>query len=210
MIVDDHPLVRRGLGQLINVEPDLMLCGEFASGEEALTGMEEVNPDLIVVDIGLKGINGIELIKRIRSRHAHPKMLVSSMYDESLYAERVLRAGARGYINKEEAPENVIKAIREVLTGGVYLSPLMKDRLLDVMIGGAEGSEQSPVDTLSDRELEVFSLIGRGLTTREIANRLHLSVKTIETHREHLRSKLNISSSAELMRHAVQWVLENA
>ncbi len=210
MLIDDHPLVRRGLTQLINGEEDLCVCAEASSGEDALASVDAVNPDLVVVDIALKGINGIELIKRMRSRLPDVKMLVSSMHDESLYAERALRAGARGYINKEEAPENVIEAIRQVLAGGVFLSSPMKDRLLTVMIDGGEQSEQSLVETLSDRELEVFTLIGRGLTTREIANRLHLSVKTIETHRERVRSKLNIGNSSELMRHAVQWVLENA
>jgi len=210
MLVDDHPLVRRGLTQLINGEGDLFVCAEASSGEDALAAIDKVNPDLIVVDIALKGINGIELIKRLRSRLPNVKMLVASMHDESLFAERALRAGARGYINKEEAPENVIEAIRQVLSGGVFLSSVVKDRLLSVMIDGGEPSDQSLVETLSDRELEVFTLIGRGLTTREIANRLHLSVKTIETHRERVRSKLNISNSSELMRHAVQWVLENA
>jgi DNA-binding NarL/FixJ family response regulator len=210
MLVDDHPLVRRGLTQLINGEDDLFVCAEASCGEDALANVDDVNPDLVVVDIALKGINGIELIKRMRSRLPDVKMLVSSMHDESLYAERALRAGARGYINKEEAPENVIEAIRQVLSGRVFLSSTMKDRLLSVMIDGGEPKEQSLVEALSDRELEVFTLIGRGLTTREIAHRLHLSVKTIETHRERVRSKLNISNSSELMRHAVQWVLENA
>lgn len=210
MLVDDHPLVRRGLSQLINGERDLVVCAEAASGEDALSMIDEARPDLVVVDIALKGINGIELIKRIRARQPDIKMLVSSMHDETLYAERALRAGARGYVNKEEAPENVIEAIRQILEGTVFLSAVMKDRLLNVMIDGGDSHEHSPVETLSDRELEVFTLIGRGLTTREVANRLHLSVKTIETHREHIRSKLRIKSSAELMRHAVQWVLENA
>ncbi|MDG2385579.1 MAG: response regulator transcription factor [Pirellulaceae bacterium] len=210
MLVDDHPLVRHGLSQLINVESDLVVCAEAASGEDALSVVGEIRPDLMVIDIGLKGINGVELIKRIRARQPEVKMLVSSMHDETLYAERALRAGARGYVNKEEAPENVIEAIRQVLDGNVFLSAAMKDRLLNDLIDGGDSSQQSPVETLSDRELEVFTLIGRGLTTREVANRLHLSVKTIETHRDHIRAKMKISSSAELMRHAVQWVLENA
>ena len=184
-------------------------CAEAASGEDALAMVDDARPDLVVIDIALKGISGIELIKRIRARQPDVKMLVSSMHDETLYAERALRAGARGYVNKEEAPESVIEAIRQILTGTVFLSAVMKDRLLNVMIDGGDSKEQSPIETLSDRELEVFTLIGRGLTTREVANRLHLSVKTIETHREHIRSKLSITSSAELMRHAVQWVLEN-
>ncbi len=210
MLVDDHPLVRHGLSQLINGESDLVVCAEAASGEDALSLVAEQRPDLMVIDIALKGMNGVELIKRIRTRQPEVKMLVSSMHDETLYAERSLRAGARGYVNKEEAPENVIEAIRQVLGGNVFLSAAMKDRLLNVMIDGGDSVQQSPVENLSDRELEVFTLIGRGLTTREVANRLHLSVKTIETHREHIRAKLQITSSAELMRHAVEWVLENA
>ena len=210
MLVDDHPLVRRGLSELIESEAGLTVCDEVASAEEALSMVREREPDLMIIDIGLKGINGVELIKRIRTGHPHVKMLVSSMHDETLYAERVLRAGAKGYVGKDEAPEIVLDAIRQVLSGGVFLSGAMKDRLVHGMIAGHEAGSQSPVSSLSDRELEVFTLIGRGLTTREIAGRLHLSVKTIDTHREHIRAKLEVSSSAELMRYAVQWVLENA
>jgi len=162
MLVDDHPLVRHGLSQLINGESDLVVCAEAASGEDALSLVAEQRPDLMVIDIALKGMNGVELIKRIRTRQPEVKMLVSSMHDETLYAERSLRAGARGYVNKEEAPENVIEAIRQVLGGNVFLSAAMKDRLLNVMIDGGDSVQQSPVENLSDRELEVFTLIGRG------------------------------------------------
>jgi len=209
MIVDDHPLVRRGLAELISAEPDLEICGEAADADEAIQRIQDLKPDLAVIDIALKGSDGITLIKRIKAHQLDVKMLVSSMHDESLFAERALRAGAMGYINKEEATDLVIQAIRQVLGGQVYLSAEMTNRLLHGVVSSRELIEKSPVDTLSDRELEVFGLLGRGLTTREIAEQLHLSVKTIETYREHIKSKLSLETSAELTRHAVQWVLEN-
>lgn len=209
MIVDDHALVRHGLSQLISCEPDLEVCAQAATVEEALEQLATA-PDLIVVDISLKEGNGIELIKQIKSRNENMKMLVSSMHDESLFAERALHAGARGYINKQESTEKVIDAIRHVLSGHIYLSPRMTDRLLHGVVEGQKMPETSSIEKLSDRELQVFELIGRGMSTRQIANQLELSIKTIETHREHIKSKLNLKNGAELSRHAVRWVLESA
>ena len=209
MIVDDHPIVRQGLAQLIANEPGLEVCAEAADAGEALNKLAESRPDLIIVDISLNSGNGIELIKQIKSRDEHVRMLVSSMHDESLFAERALRAGAQGYINKAETTDKVFDAIHQVLQGKIYLSPRMTDRMLCRAIGSEEHLTGSPIDTLSDRELEVFELIGQGLTTRQIAAKLHLSPKTVETYRENIKSKLNLNNATELTRHAVQWTLEN-
>jgi DNA-binding NarL/FixJ family response regulator len=208
MLVDDHPLVRKGLAALISDAGKLEVCGQAESGESALGMLDDCKPHLIVVDVTLPGINGVDLIKRIRARNATVRILVASMHDESLFAERCLRAGANGYINKESATQDVLEAVNKVLDGEVYLSAEMTSRMLKNAVGGQLG-EKSTLEKLSDRELEVFALIGKGLPTREIADRLHLSVKTIETHRDHVRQKLGINSSTELMRHAIQWVLEN-
>jgi DNA-binding NarL/FixJ family response regulator len=207
LIVDDHPIVRRGLRQLIGSEPDLEVCGEAADAPDAMQKVVETHPDLVIVDISLQSGNGIELIKQIKAYDARIKMLVSSMHEESLYAERSLRAGAMGYVNKEAAPESLIEAIRQVLKGGVYLSGGMTDRLLRRVVTG-EDVQRYSVENLSDRELEVFELIGAGLATRQIAEKLHLSIKTIETHRENIKAKLALANSSELARRAVQWVLE--
>ena len=209
MIVDDHALVRHGLTQLISGEPDLEVCAEAATIDEAMEALK-ADPDLIVVDISLKEGSGIELIKQIKAKDSEIKMLVSSMHDESLFAERALHAGAKGYINKQESTENVLDAIRHVLDGHIYLSPKMTGRLLHGVVEGQRVPETSSIEKLSDRELQVFERIGQGMSTRQIANQLHLSIKTIETHREHIKSKLNLKNGAELSRHAVRWVLENA
>jgi DNA-binding NarL/FixJ family response regulator len=209
LIVDDHPMVREGLLARIARQPDLEVCGEAIDVAGALEQVKATSPDLVVVDISLKGGNGIDLIKRIKARNDGTRMLVSSMYEEGLYAERALRAGAMGYINKQEMPEKVIHAIRRVLGGKMYLSPQMTDHMVRRAVGGAGDADSSPTDSLSDREIEIFGMIGRGRTTREIAGELHLSVKTVETHRENIKAKLGIKNSAELGRQAVQWVLEN-
>ncbi len=209
LIVDDHPLVREGLAARIARQPDLEVCGEAEDVNDAFEIVKASNPDLVIVDLSLKTGQGLELIKKIKARNEHTKMLVSSMYDESLYAERALRAGASGYINKQEVSEKVIDAIRQVLAGKMYLSAKMTERLLHRAVGSPPQLVQSPIETLSDRELEVFKMIGKGLTTRQIANDLHLSVKTVETHRENIKAKLDIPNSAELGRQAVQWVMEN-
>ena len=209
LIVDDHALVRRGLATMIGDEPDLEVCGEAGDGVEAMSQLGVVRPDLVVVDLSLRNGHGLDLIRQIRARDAGIKLLVLSMHDEKLFAERALRAGALGYINKEEATGRVIDAIRQVLAGKVYVSPAMTERLLR-RATGEEAEAQLPSERLSDRELTVFQMIGQGLATREIAERLHLSVKTIETYREHIKAKLGLKNSAELSRHAAQWVLENS
>jgi DNA-binding NarL/FixJ family response regulator len=208
LIVDDHPLVRSGLRELINLQHDLVVCGEAAEANEAVRQVDAKKPELMIVDLSLKESSGLELIKRVKVRAPEVKMLVSSMYDESLYAERVLSAGALGYVNKQEAMEKVIEAIRCVLNGRVYLSSAMSDRMLRRLTADNQPPEQSPVETLSDRELEIFELIGRAHKTSEIARQLHLSVKTVESHREHIKDKLRLKTGIELARYAVQWVLE--
>lgn len=210
LIVDDHPVVRQGLNQLISSEPDMELCGEARGVSEALRLVETTNPDLAVVDIALQDGSGIDLIKQIKANHENVKVLVSSMHDESLFAERAVRAGAMGYISKQEATEKIVKAIRHILGGKIYLSNHMVDRVLHDMVGPTHQAEKSPIERLSNRELEVFELIGQGLSTRMIAKRLHLSIKTIETHRESIKRKLNLETTLELIRYAVQWVLEKA
>lgn len=207
MLVDDHPLVRRGLAELISEEPGLAVCAQTSSAEECLKKLAECQPDCLIIDISLPGMNGLELIKRVRSRYPDVKILVASMHEESLFAERSLRAGANGFISKEEATEKVIEAINRVLSGQVYLSGPMTSRLLSNVVTGEVG-RKSQIESLTDRELEVFGLIGRGLATRDIAEKLHLSVKTVETHRDHIRNKLNLETTHQLVRHAVQWVLE--
>ncbi|HUE14693.1 MAG TPA: response regulator transcription factor [Planctomycetaceae bacterium] len=208
LIVDDHPVVRSGLRMLIDDEPDLVVCGEAGDADEAIRALDAKNPDLVIVDLSLKGSSGLELIKRIKSRNSDSKMLVSSMFDESLYAERVLNAGALGYVSKQEAMEKVIEAIRCVLSGRVYLSAAMSDRMLHRIARDHQAPQRSSVESLSDRELEVFEMIGRGRTKTEIAAQLHLSVKTVETHREKIKAKLALKTAAELYQHAVRWVLE--
>jgi DNA-binding NarL/FixJ family response regulator len=207
VLVDDHPLVRRGLAEVISREPDLETCGEAADMAEALREVEQTKPDLVVIDLTLKSGHGIELIEKLKSRDPQLKTLVSSMHDEMLFAERVLRAGAMGYVSKEEPPETLVRAIRQVLDGELYLSPRMTSRLLHRVAAGSQTPED-PVQSLSNRELEVYEMIGQGLTIQQIAVRLHLSPKTIETHREKIKQKLNLKSSTELNRRAVQWVLE--
>lgn len=213
MLVDDHPLVRHGLAQLIDDEPDMTVCAQAANAQEALRAVDSSSPDLVIIDISLGdggGGNGLELVKQIRSRHARIQTLVLSMHDESLFAERALRAGARGYVSKQQAMDTVVDAIRQVVEGKIYLSSQMTDRMLHRAVGKEEALEHSPIENLSDRELEVFEFIGQGLTTRQIANRMQLSPKTVETYRENIKTKLNLSNASELTRHAVQWVLDES
>jgi DNA-binding NarL/FixJ family response regulator len=209
MIVDDHPLMRRGYAELISGEPTLELCGEASTCADAIKLARKLKPDLVVVDISLPDSSGLELIKQIAASSLVAKVLVSSIHDESVYAERCLRAGAMGYINKTEPPETVIEAMLSILSGDIYLSPRMTRRLLKQVARTEKGHEGTSIEQLTDRELEVFDLIGRGLTTREIAGRLHLSVKTVETYRDNIKEKLGLTNSAELVRHAVHWVLES-
>ena len=209
MIVDDHPMMRRGYSCLVQEEPDLEVCAEAGSSEDAMRLARQTNPDLVLVDISLAGASGLDLIPRLMTWKPEVKVLVASMYDASLFAERSLRCGARGYINKEEATDVVIEAIRAVLAGEIYVDSETNSRLLLSLAGGKPLAETNPVDSLSNREFEVFSLIGRGRSTREIAEKLRLSVKTIETYRENIKSKLSLHSSSAMTQRAVHWVLEN-
>lgn len=209
LLVDDHPIVRHGLTELIEQSSNLEVCGESASSSEALQLVRETDPDVVVIDISLGGGNGLELIKQIKAQGSDAHMIVSSMHDELLYAERALRAGAMGYINKIEGTEKIIEAIHQILTGRIYLSGPMTERVLQRMMRNEPEPGSSPIDALSDRELEVFEMIGHGQTTRQIAKKLHLSPKTIETHREHIKTKLHLQNNNELVRQAVQWALEN-
>ncbi len=205
-LVDDHHIVRMGLAQLINQEADLMVCGEAESSEEAVVGIGKLVPDIAVVDISLGEENGLELIKRIGILYPEVKILVLSIHDEDIYAERALRAGAKGYIMKREAAETVITAIRKVLRGNIYLSGTMSETLLSRIFSGTPIACGRRVEDLSDRELEVFELIGIGWATKEIAERLGLSIKTIETYREKLKIKLRLKDSSELLRQAIRWM----
>jgi DNA-binding NarL/FixJ family response regulator len=207
LIVDDHPAVREALAWRIGRHSDLAVCGEAADMAEALRLVADTQPDLAVIDISLKSSNGIDLIKRIKDRSGSVRMLVWSMHSESLYAERSLRAGALGYINKDQATDQIIEAIRRVLKGKVYLSDAMAEKMLHRAVGGEEVT-RSPLDTLADRELEVFRLIGQGVKTAEIAKRLTLSIKTVETYRDRIRQKLTLSDGTELAHFATQWMLE--
>lgn len=209
LIVDDHPAVREALAIRIARQMDMTVCGEAADAITALRLVDEVQPDIVVIDISLKEANGIDLIKRIRDRNDSIRMLVWSMHSESLYAERALRAGAMGYVNKDQATDRIIEAIRRILEGKIYLSDEASEKLLHRALGGkpADG-HSSPLDILADRELEVFRLIGQGHKTAEIANQLHLSVKTIETYRDRIRQKLKVENGTKLSYVATQWVLE--
>lgn len=208
LIVDDHPLVREGLATRISLHDDLEICGEAESENDALSLVRATNPDLVLVDLALKGGHGLELIKQIKSRHPNVKMLVVSGFMESLYAERALRAGASGYLNKQESNDRVIDAIRAVLRGEQYIGHEITQRLVGQALGSLD-SPKTAIETLSDRELEIFRLIGSGITTSSIADQLIVSVHTIETHRENIKRKLGIKKATELSRAAVQWLLEN-
>ncbi len=208
LIVDDHPLVREGLALRISLHADLKVCGEAESEDQAFALVLELAPDLVLVDISLKSGHGIELLKRIRAHNPAIKMLVISGFQESLYAERTFRAGALGYLNKQESNEKMIAAIRTVLAGQRFLSPEISRRLVEQALNGTDATK-TPIERLTDRELEIFRMIGEGMTTGAIANRLFLSTHTIDTHRENIKRKLALNTAAELSRTAVQWLLEN-
>jgi DNA-binding NarL/FixJ family response regulator len=205
LIVDDHPVMRQGLAQVIDQEPDLMACGEADTASQALNSIAARKPDLVLADISLPDKSGIELIKDIQVYHPDLPVLVFSMHDESLFAERVLRAGGRGYIMKHEAGAKLVQAIRQVLGGHIYVSEKMSARILETFSGRRTESVTSPVERLSDREFEVFQLIGQGGPTREIAERLHISAKTVEVHRANIKKKLKLKHAIELVRCAVRW-----
>lgn len=209
IVVDDHPLMRRGLKDVVVDEPQLEFCGEAANAADAVKLVKKENPDLMVLDLGLPDQGGLEVIKRVEAASSvSTRILVCSIQDETLFAERCIRAGAMGYVNKAEPPEKLIEAIFQVLEGEVYLSSLMTRRLLKG-VAGKNNADTPTIERLTDRELEVFDLLGRGLATREVADRLKLSIKTIETHRDKIKAKLEIKSTPALTRHAVQWVLEH-
>lgn len=210
LIVDDHPAVREALSLRIGRQSDLEVCGEAADMGDALRLLAETQPDVAVIDLSLKTGNGIDLIKRIKDRDEHVRILVWSMHSESLYAERALRAGALGYVNKDQATDQMVEAIRQVLQGKLWLSEVASQRLLQQAVGSArKEGKRSPIESLADRELEVFLLIGEGVKTAEIADRLHLSVKTVETYRDRIRKKLDLRDGTQLAHHATQWILEN-
>jgi DNA-binding NarL/FixJ family response regulator len=206
LIVDDHPLVRAGFAQLIGDCPDLEVCGEAADMAEALKQIDVTSPQLAIIDLSLAGGSGLDLIEHIKSRDKDILMLVASMHDETLYAERVLAAGARGYINKQEAQESIIRAIRQVLSGKVYLSESMTERLLSGMVDSH--AEKRDIESLSNRELQVFELIGQGVPSSQIASQLNLSVKTIETHQANIKKKLGLGSAHELNQRAIRWIMD--
>ena len=208
LIVDDHPVFRHGIAALITAEKNLAVCGEADSAPAALEAMRRLKPDLAMLDISLQGTNGIELVKLMRAEQPRLPIIILSMHDESLYALRALRAGARGYVMKGEAMSHVLTALHKVLAGDIYVSPRFSERLVFKAIQSLEGGMGSPVDKLSDRELEVLQLLGRGFGTREIANELHLSVKTIETHRAHIKEKLGFKDAGEMVRFSIDWVAQ--
>ncbi|MHC4403239.1 MAG: response regulator transcription factor [Planctomycetota bacterium] len=207
LIVDDHPIFRRGLVELIAEESDLEVCGEAADPLEALRCAETAAPDLVIVDLSLREGHGIDLIEQIKRRDEQIKMIVCSMHEESRFAERALRAGALGYVNKQDASEKLIDAIHRVLKGEIYVSSRVAKRLLHSFVG-VESSNQDPLDALTGREMEVFQMIGQGLTTKTIARRLQLSPKTVEAHRGRIKTKLGLSNSVALSHRAFQWVHE--
>lgn len=209
LVVDDHPLVRERVAELINQEPDLVVCGEAEDARQALKAVAEHKPALAIIDITLKDTYGIELIKQLKDLYPDLPTLVLSMHDESLYGERALRAGARGYLTKQEATKKVVDAIRRVLRGDIYVSDKLAGSLVRKVAGGnQQAAGGSPVDVLTDRELEVFQLLGQGLTVKEVAERLFVSAKTVEAHREHIKQKLNFKTSNELLRFAIQYTLQ--
>lgn len=208
LIVDDHPMMREGLAYTINREPDLVVCGEAETAAQALTMVEAHDPDLVLADISLPGRNGVELIKDLRAVHPATAVLVVSSHDESVFAERVLRAGGRGYVTKHEGGREMIRAIRCVLAGQIFVSEKLSAHLLQQLYQGATHGERPGVNQLSDREFEIFQLIGRGLSTQTIGERLHLSAKTVDAHRANIKEKLRLDTTAELISYAATWMTQ--
>ncbi|MDZ7691069.1 MAG: response regulator transcription factor [Balneolaceae bacterium] len=198
--------MRKGLAQTLDNEMEFEIVAQYDKGEEVIQQYEELKPDLMIVDVSLPGMSGLEMVKHIVARDPDAKMLVVSRHDESLYAERVIRAGGKGYVMKLEAGEVLVKAVKKILNGGIYVSSEVSEKLLMGMARGQKDMSESPIDLLSDRELEVFELTGKGNSTREIAKRLHLSIKTVESYRARIKTKLNLENATELMVHAVKWV----
>src|ERR1700728_63190 len=207
LLVDDHPIVRQGLALLIDREADLSVCGEAEGAHTAYHAIETLHPDIVVLDISLSGPDGLDVLKEIRMKFQSLPVLILSMHDESIYAERAMRAGANGYIMKQEATDKVLVAIRRILQGEVYLSERLTTTMLQQFVRGTSPVKSSPLVNLTDRELEVFRLIGEGHTTRQIADQLHLSVKTIESYQAHIKEKLALRSARELVQHAIEWTV---
>jgi DNA-binding NarL/FixJ family response regulator len=205
LLVDDHPMVRERLAEIINREADLTICGEAEDRHEAIAAIPTKRPDLVIVDLTLKNSDGLELIKDIHLRWPKVLMLVVSMHDESLYAERVIRAGALGYITKQEATRKILLAIRRVLAGSIYLNEGIATHIIGRLTARADSVAATPAERLADRELQVFDLTGRGLNTSEIADRLHIAVKTVETYRARIREKLNLKDASDLLQFAISW-----
>jgi DNA-binding NarL/FixJ family response regulator len=208
LVVDDHPIVRQGLSLMINREPDLVVCGEAEEAMGAMHVLASSHPDVMIVDISLSGPDGIDLLKNIRISHPTLPVLILSMHDERVYAERALRAGANGYIMKQEATENVLVALRRLLNGEIYVSTRIANQMLKHYITGSGTLQNSSIADLSDRELEVFRLIGEGHGTRQIAEELHISIKTVESYQAHIKEKLSLRSARELMQRAIQWNMD--
>jgi DNA-binding NarL/FixJ family response regulator len=206
LLVDDHPFMRAGLAGLIDRQPDLMVCGEAGNPVEAFHAIEKMKPDLVLTDLTMPGRSGLEFVKDLRAVEPEITILIVSMHDEVVHAERALRAGARGYIMKEAGGENLLAAIRQVLRGEVYVSPRMSARILEGLSGAKPRGSSSPIEKLTDREFEVFQLIGQGKSTRDIATQLHLSPKTVDVHRANIKEKLGLTDVTALIRHAVRWV----
>jgi DNA-binding NarL/FixJ family response regulator len=204
-LVDDHPLVREHLRALLQREQDLEVCGEAGDAPTALSLITREEPDLVILDISLKHSHGLELLKDLQNLLPRLPVLVLSMHDETLYAERALRAGAKGYITKEEATVSVLSAVRKVLAGQVYLSERMAGRMMQKMVKGSPEQAGSPLEALADRELEVFQLVGRGMGTRQIAEELHLGIKTVESYKARIKEKLRLADGNDLLQHAIQW-----
>jgi DNA-binding NarL/FixJ family response regulator len=207
LLVDDHPIVRQGLALLIDREADLSVCGEAEGAHSAFHAIATLRPDIVVLDISLSGPDGLDVLKEIRMKTTNLPVLILSMHDESIYAERAMRAGANGYIMKQEATEKVLVAIRRILQGDVYLSDRLTTTMLQQYLRGASTAKRSPLVNLTDRELEVFRLIGEGHGTRQIADELHLSVKTIESYQAHIKEKLALRNARELVQHAIEWTV---
>jgi DNA-binding NarL/FixJ family response regulator len=205
LIVDDHPVVRDGLTTIINHERDINVCGEADDANQALKAVTELKPDVVIVDISLKSSDGIELTKSIKARHPKLSIIVLSIHDESIYAERALLAGAKAYLMKDAVSENIVKAIRTVLGGEIYVSNTISKKFLHKIAGDKAGTTKASIENLSDREFEVFRLIGKGHKASQIAKNLHLSVKTVETYRGRLKEKLNLDSATELLQYAIKW-----
>lgn len=205
LIVEDHPVVREGLMTMLNHEPDFNVCGQAEDTAGALEAIDQLNPDIAIIDISLKNSDGIELTKMIKARYPHLSVVVLSVHDEMVYAERVLLAGAQAYLMKDVVPENIVKAIRTVMRGEIYVSDAISNKFLHIIAGDKAGMTKTAIDNLSDREFETFRLIGQGYKAAQIAAQLHLSVKTIETYRSRIKEKLGLTNAAQLLQYSIVW-----